>query len=94
MDDIFDPVALERGILDVDGRVNSSAKFARDTAMCTTPYTSTGIPSDGLKNLVAVRSWKAFTVWRMSDEVHEEQSGRERGGREKVATLFYLRGTL
>ncbi|KAI0743588.1 Asx homology domain-containing protein [Daedaleopsis nitida] len=92
---IADPTALERGVLDVDGRVSVSDKFAQDEAECPDPYTLTGAPSARLKNDVAVRAWKAFTVWRWRDEVRERvelQVGQERGARERVATLFYLRG--
>ena len=97
MENISDPVALERGVLDVHGRVSSSDKFAHDAATCATPYTPSGAPSEELRNVIAVRAWKAFTVWRWPDEIREQvemQLGHERGGRERVATLFYLRGIL
>ncbi|KAJ2985208.1 hypothetical protein NUW54_g10226 [Trametes sanguinea] len=48
-----------------------------------------------VKNVIAVRAWKSFTVWRWRDEMRGEtelQIVQERGGRERVATLFYLRG--
>ncbi|RDX40627.1 hypothetical protein OH76DRAFT_1450598 [Lentinus brumalis] len=76
MDGIADPVALERGVLDVDGRVSSSSKYEQD-------------------NMIAVRAWKAFTLWRWRDEMRNQvdaQLLQERGARERVATLFYLRG--
>ncbi|KAI0740462.1 Asx homology domain-containing protein [Earliella scabrosa] len=97
MESISDPVALERGVLDVHSRVSSSDKFAHDAATCASPYTPSGAPSEELRNVIAVRAWKAFTVWRWPDEIREQvemQLGHERGGRERVATLFYLRGIL
>ncbi|KAI0764148.1 Asx homology domain-containing protein [Trametes elegans] len=75
---VTDPLALERGVLDVDGRVRA-----------------TGAGTTVSQNDARVRAWKAFTVWRWREEVrdHSElQLLQERGGREKVATLFYLRG--
>lgn len=95
MDDIADPVALERGVLDVDGRVSSSSKYEQDVAACPNALTPGGAPSDELKNMIAVRAWKAFTLWRWRDEMRNQvdaQLLQERGARERVATLFYLRG--
>ena len=95
MDDIADPIALERGVLDVDGRVSSPRKYEQDVAACPNALTPTGAPSDELKNLIAVRAWKAFTLWRWREEVRDQveaQLLQERGARERVATLFYLRG--
>ncbi|KAI0692695.1 hypothetical protein C8T65DRAFT_669342 [Cerioporus squamosus] len=86
MDDIADPVALERGVLDVDGR---------DVAACPNALTPAGAPSEELKNMIAVRAWKAFTLWRWREEMRDQiddQLLQERGARERVATLFYLRG--
>lgn len=94
--DVADPVALERGILDVDERVRSAEKYAQDAADCTGPPTSvSGAVSDELRALITIRAWKAFTVWRWRDEVRgqaELQQIQERGGRERVATMFHLRG--
>ncbi|KAI0350306.1 hypothetical protein OH77DRAFT_1431176 [Trametes cingulata] len=93
MEDITDPVALERGILDVDGRVRSSDKYTQDAASCTAPTSPSGGPSEELTNLIAMRAWKAFTVWKWREGMRDEvQMLQERGGREKLATLFYLRG--
>ena len=95
MDDIADPIALERGVLDVDGRVSSTRKYEQDVAACPNALTPTGAPSEVLKNLIAVRAWKAFTLWRWREEVRDQveaQLLQERGARERVATLFYLRG--
>ncbi|KAI0364637.1 hypothetical protein BV20DRAFT_974200 [Pilatotrama ljubarskyi] len=95
IEDIADPVALERGVLDVDGRVRSSDKYAQDAASCAAPTSPSGGPSAELANLIAVRAWKGFTVWRWREEMRDEaqlQALQERGGRERVATLFYLRG--
>ncbi|RPD72958.1 hypothetical protein L226DRAFT_553923 [Lentinus tigrinus ALCF2SS1-7] len=95
MDDIADPVALERGVLDVDGRVSNSRKYEQDVAACPHALTPQGAPSDELKNSIAVRAWKAFTLWRWREEMRDQldaQLLQERGARERVATLFYLRG--
>ena len=91
--DIYNPTALERGVLDVDARVSASDKFAQDADACP----GAAVPSPALKNAIVVRAWKAFTVWRWPDDVFagaeaEMQHAEERGGRERVATLFYLRG--
>ena len=45
-------------------------------------------------------AWKAFTVWRWSENLNDENDDRDllvlsgdvRGGREIHGTLFYLRG--
>ena len=95
MDDIADPIALERGVLDVDGRVSSPRKYEQDVAACPNALTATGAPSEELKDLIAVRAWKAFTLWRWREEMRDQveaQLLQERGARERVATLFYLRG--
>ncbi|PIL34284.1 hypothetical protein GSI_03059 [Ganoderma sinense ZZ0214-1] len=95
IEDIADPVALERGVLDVDGRVSYSDKYEDDTASCPETHTQSGGVPDELRNAIAVRAWKSFTVWRWREEMQgqvEMQLVQERGGRERVATLFYLRG--
>ncbi|KAI0328966.1 hypothetical protein GY45DRAFT_1325670 [Cubamyces sp. BRFM 1775] len=94
MEDVFDPVALERGVLDVDGRVRSADKYAQDLAACGRADASGG-PTDEVKNMISVRAWKSFTVWRWQEHMRQQtdrQITQERGGRERVATLFYLRG--
>ena len=95
IEDIADPVALERGALDVDGRVSYSDKYEDDAASCPVTQTQSGGVPDELRNSIAVRAWKSFTVWRWREEMlsqMEMQIVQERGGRERVATLFYLRG--
>ncbi len=95
IEDIADPVALERGVLDVDGRVAYSDKYEDDSASCPAAQTQAGGVPEELRNAIAVRAWKSFTVWRWRDEVLERvemQLVQERGARERVATLFYLRG--
>lgn len=94
MTDIVDPIALERGVLDVDGRVRASDKYELDAAACTNDL-STSMAGDAIRNLIAVRAWKSFAVWRRREEMGERvgfESAQVRGGRERVATLFYLRG--
>ncbi|KAM5540014.1 hypothetical protein V8D89_006154 [Ganoderma adspersum] len=95
IEDIADPVALERGVLDVDGRVSYSDKYEDDAASCPVTQTQLGGVPDELRNSIAVRAWKSFTVWRWREEMQgqvEMQLVQERGARERVATLFYLRG--
>ncbi|KAH9916526.1 uncharacterized protein B0H18DRAFT_914203 [Fomitopsis serialis] len=74
MEDIADPVVLESGVLDIDGRVERADR--------------------GDVNDSTTRSaWKAFTVWRWRDEMRDDiqsQMVMDRGGRERVGTLFYL----
>ncbi|KAI0665582.1 hypothetical protein C8Q78DRAFT_986076 [Trametes maxima] len=97
--DVSDPVALERAVLDTDGRVRSADKYEQDVAAAATtaPLGSPGF-QDEVVNLIAVRGWKSFTVWRWREEYRASgetvlpMEQQERGGREKVATLFYLRG--
>ena len=95
IEDIADPIALERGVLDVDGRVSYSEKYEDDATSFSAPLRqSSGVP-EKLKNDIAVRAWKSFTVWRWSEDLQgqiEMQLVQERGGREKVAMLYYLRG--
>ncbi|KAI8995224.1 Asx homology domain-containing protein [Trametes punicea] len=93
MGDIADPVALERGVLDVQGRVRPSDKYAQDLVESGSAC-APGEPSQEIKNAIVVRAWKSFTVWRWKEGMRDQtelQVVRERGGREKVATLFYLR---
>ncbi|TBU54808.1 hypothetical protein BD310DRAFT_827287 [Dichomitus squalens] len=95
IEDIADPVALERGVLDVDGRVSYSDKYEDDAAYCHAPINQLDGVSEQLKNAIAVRAWKSFTVWRWCGDMEgqiEMQLVQEKGGRERVATLFYLRG--
>ena len=93
MDDIADPIALERGVLDVDGRVSSPRKYEQDVAACPNALTATGAPSEELQDLIAVRAWKAVTLWRWREEMRDQVEAQLlRGARERVATLFYLRG--
>ncbi|KAI1788565.1 Asx homology domain-containing protein [Ganoderma leucocontextum] len=95
IEDIADPVALERGVLDVDGRVSYADKYEDDTSSCPATHTQSGGVPEELRNAIAVRAWKSFTVWRWREEMQgqvEMQLVQERGARERVATLFYLRG--
>ncbi|KAI9058924.1 hypothetical protein FKP32DRAFT_1596798 [Trametes sanguinea] len=95
IEDIADPVALERGVLDVDGRVRPSDKYEQDVASVSGRPGGPAEEQERVKNVIAVRAWKSFTVWRWRDEMRGEtelQIVQERGGRERVATLFYLRG--
>ncbi|OSD00305.1 hypothetical protein PYCCODRAFT_1437436 [Trametes coccinea BRFM310] len=95
IEDIADPVALERGVLDVDGRVRPSDKYEQDVAAVSGPPRGPAKEQEPLKNVIAMRAWKSFTVWRWREEMRGEtelQIVQERGGRERVATLFYLRG--
>ena len=115
MEDVADPVALERGVLDVDARVSHAAKTTLDdAALPSSSAPPSGAPADAaqprpgsasadaLRNVAAVRAWKAFAVWRVrsAEEAGAEgvmhdgfgaADGMGRGGRERVATLFYLR---
>jgi len=78
IEDIADPVVLEDGLLDIDGRVRRAERHPATADAHTTSNTS----------------WKSFTVWRWRDEMRDEaetQSLQERGGRERVGSLFYLR---
>ncbi|KAI0643249.1 hypothetical protein C8Q79DRAFT_928435 [Trametes meyenii] len=97
---VSDPVALERAVLDSDGRIRSADKYEHDVAACTTASPLSPGFQDEVANVIAVRGWKSFTVWRWREE-HRAGGGdgmlpimeqQERAGREKVATLFYLRG--
>ncbi|TFY60775.1 hypothetical protein EVJ58_g4933 [Rhodofomes roseus] len=74
MNNIADPVMLESGILDIDGTVDRADR---------------GVANG--KNARA--AWKSFTVWRWRDEMRNDiqaQMVMDRGGRERVGTLFYL----
>ena len=95
IDDLADPIALERGVLDVDGRVSYAEKAALELAtLPSSNATRTAESDEALRNAIAVRAWKAFRVWRTREgDLDELQGfGLERGGRERLATLFYLRG--
>ncbi|CDO75926.1 hypothetical protein BN946_scf184873.g15 [Trametes cinnabarina] len=95
--DVADPVALERGVLDVDGRVRPSDKYEQDAAAVAAATGPSADPAEvqgQVKNLIAVKAWKSFTLWRWREEMKNQtelQVVQERGGRERVATLFYLR---
>ena len=74
MEDVFTPAVLESGILDIDGRVDRAHR---------------GEAGDAASRA----AWKAFTVWRWRPEVRDDvatQMLAEKGGRERVGTLFYL----
>ncbi|KAI0631552.1 Asx homology domain-containing protein [Trametes polyzona] len=93
---VTDVVALERGVIDVDGRIRPSDKYAHDVAACTIPPPPGGVTEE-MQNMIEVRAWKSFTVWRWREEMRDQtelQGVQDRGGRERIATLFYLRGCL
>ena len=79
----------------VDGRVSYADKAALELAtLPSSNATGTAESDEALRNAIAVRAWKAFRVWRTREgDLDELQGfGLERGGRERLATLFYLRG--
>ena len=74
MEDVVTPATLESGILDIDGRIDRAHRGETGRDASRT-------------------AWKAFTVWRWRPEVRDDvavQMLAEKGGRERVGTLFYL----
>ncbi|GBE85771.1 hypothetical protein SCP_0802930 [Sparassis crispa] len=98
IDAIADPLALETGILDVDGRVSRADRYFTDDGnlhMHMNSSSASNSTSLGATEVTsASRAWKAFVVWRWREEMRnniEMQALQERGGRERAGTLFYLR---
>lgn len=98
IEDVSDPEGLEAGVLDVDGRVGPGERSHprlrsfKPTAGLATATIAT--PQTQVISMARIRAWKAFTVWRRRDEMRDAvdlQIVQERGGRERVGTLYYLR---
>lgn len=69
------------GILDVDGpRVHPDRQCTRESAACTgspTLWYASGTSVRELRTAIAVRVWKAFTVWRWREEVRQREELRK-----------------
>ncbi|EMD35791.1 hypothetical protein CERSUDRAFT_106500 [Gelatoporia subvermispora B] len=98
IEDVSDPEELEAGVLDVDGRVGPGERsHPRPESFKPTAGLVTAtieVPQTQVIPTARIRAWKAFTVWRWRDEMRDAvdlQIVQERGGRERVGTLYYLR---
>ncbi|OCH89954.1 hypothetical protein OBBRIDRAFT_819519 [Obba rivulosa] len=95
MDDICDPEDLETGVLDVDSRVHRSERSHVRSVVTSGAMLDTSTTSQAQAVSTArIHAWKAFTVWRWREEMHDAVDMhilQERGGRERVGTLYYLR---
>ncbi|KAI0791361.1 hypothetical protein C8Q75DRAFT_715542 [Abortiporus biennis] len=98
MDDIMGTCELEDGILDVDGRVSRADRHLAASQTTTSAgadqvalsYTN----MDVISARSSARAAKSFTIWRWREEMMhdiEMQMLQERGGRELVGTVYYLR---
>lgn len=88
---------LQEAILDVDGRVSRAERqqvftqgLKRNTLVGVAPDFSLSTAS----TTASSRTAKCFTVWRWSEEMQDNvelQITQDRGGRELMGTVFYLR---
>lgn len=89
MDDIMGTLELEDGILDVDGRVSRTDRHAMTMSL------GAGHGIFGSSDIRAsIRTAKSFSVWRWREEMlndFEMQMIQDRGGRELLGTISYLR---
>lgn len=97
MEGILGTIELEEAVLDVDNRVsradrheNIASELAKKSPVGVTP----NFTLDTATALSSSRTAKCFTVWRWSEEMQtdiELQMLQDRGGRELMGTVFYLR---
>ncbi|KAH8105481.1 hypothetical protein BXZ70DRAFT_921031 [Cristinia sonorae] len=84
MEGILSSTELEEAVLEVDGRV-TLADFYRTTA---------NTKDADRRGIQSLRAAKAITVWRWQEEMmndFEMQMALERGGRELLTTVYFLR---
>ena len=94
MEGILSSLDLEEGVLDEDGRIPPDARNpvptqTPDMSSMLVDYTGVRMPSSR-----ASIAAKSLTVWRWDEERLpdlEVQPHLDRGGREYVGTVFYLR---
>lgn len=86
MEGIFGTDDLENALLEVDGRVTRADVHAVVESLSSDPAVSASLHS--------TRSAKAITVWRWQEETMQDlevQIIQPRGGRERIATVYFLR---
>ena len=84
-------VELEDSILDVDGRVSRAERQAGND-ISTVDFWGITRPSPQARG--AARAAKALSVWRWRDEMRsdlEMQIALNKGGRDFIGTVYYLR---
>lgn len=97
MEGMLGTLELEDAVLDVDGRLSRAdrheyekAELAESGLIGVTP----NFTLDTVSTILSSRTAKCFTVWRWSEEVQDDvemQLLQDRGGRELMGTVFYLR---
>lgn len=93
MDGAMSSEEIEDGILDVDGRVSRADRYATLAELV-----SSAIPNENQDILTITQTFKsnraakALTIYRWRDDGAEDQF-QDRGGREPIGTVFYLRNS-
>lgn len=88
MEGVLSSVELEDGILDVVGQITKADVYAAVNSAAKDHGSSAAVYS--------TRSAKAVSVWRWSEEVIHDQAVqmiRARGGRELLASVYFMRNT-
>lgn len=87
---------LEDTILDVDGRVSRATRHATAESLLQSKSVSTKDEPNKAINYLSMLAAKSLSIWRWRSEMLEDfelQMLQDKGGREPVGTVYYLRNS-
>ena len=98
MEGILSSVELEDEILEIDGRVSRSDRYTAIQNEVISRRVPDGIDdsSNMIPRVISAKAAKSLSVWRWREEMQGEleiQMIQERGGREPLGTVYFLRNS-
>lgn len=96
MEGILSSVELEDEVLETDGRISRTDRYTAVQEDVVSKRISDGTedPSNTVAHVMSTKAAKSLSVWRWRDEMRGElelQMIQERGGRERLGTVYHLR---
>lgn len=98
MEGILSSVELEDEILETDGRISRSDRYAtiQENVASTQMPGGPDDPYNTVAHVMSTKAAKSLSVWRWREDMQGElelQMIQERGGRERLGTVYYLRNS-